>query len=467
MSPAPARDPVPEYHDLLAGSVGEALGADSQERLDAQLAHRGLTFGDRPLCTVLRPRFMRAAEYVTLQRRAALVLRAFDAAYRAALADDSVLGQFRLTGWERELVRHDPGFRDPSPVSRLDAFLVHGTSGASSASGMDGGLRFTEYNAETPAGSAYNDALTEIFFGLPVMREFLKRWELRPLPARHHVLHTLLDAWHQWSGRRDLPRVCILDWSEVPTYSEFVLFQDYFRRQGVRCVIADPREVEYTGGRLVAGGEPVDLIYKRVLISELIERGGMDQPVVRAVRDGAVCMVNPFRCKILHKKASLAVLSDERNRHLLDATSREAVAMHIPWTRVVEERRTEYRGTSVDLVPWVAEHREELVLKPNDEYGGKGIVLGWEATQDEWEATIGTALAEPYIVQERVALPGEPFPSWMEGGVRVTDRMLDTAPFVAYGGFVDGCLTRLSTAALLNVTAGGGSTVPTFVAEPR
>ena len=43
--------------------------------------------------------------------------------------------------------------------------------------------------------------------------------------------------------------------------------------------------------------------------------------------------------------------------------------------------------------------------------------------------------------------------------------MLDTAPFVCHGDYVDGCLTRLSTAALLNVTAGGGSTVPTFVVE--
>ena len=39
----------------------------------------------------------------------------------------------------------------------------------------------------------------------------------------------------------------------------------------------------------------------------------MENPVLRAVRDGAVCMVNPFQCKLLHKKTSLAVLSDERN----------------------------------------------------------------------------------------------------------------------------------------------------------
>ena len=31
---------------------------------------------------------------------------------------------------------------------------------------------YTEYNAETPAGAGYNDALTELFLALPVMRGF-------------------------------------------------------------------------------------------------------------------------------------------------------------------------------------------------------------------------------------------------------------------------------------------------------
>jgi hypothetical protein len=45
--------------------------------------------------------------------------------------------------------------------------------------------------------------------------------------------------------------------------------------------------------------------------------------------------------------------------------------------------------------------------------------------------------------------------------------MIDTAPYVTDGDVVDGMLTRLSTAALLNVTAGGGSQVPNFVVVPR
>lgn len=448
-------DAIGEYHDLLT----DELAAESQEQLDRQLDERGLHFGDRPLCTVLRPRFLTAAQYALLQARAGLVLSAFTKAYRRALADESLLAQFRLEPWERELLAQDPGFRDPSPVSRLDAFFEAGDDGR--------GLRFTEYNAETPAGSAYNDVLSEVFYGLPVTRDFLRRWDMRPLPARHNVLHALLDSWRQWSGTRDRPRIGILDWDEVPTRSEFLLFQDYYRRQGIDCVIVDPRELEYRDGSLRDGSGRIDLLYKRVLITELVEREGMEGAVMRAVRDRAVCMVNPFRCKILHKKASLAVLSDERNAELYAPEERRAIQSHIPWTRVVEERRTLHEGREIDLVPFIAEHRERLVIKPNDEYGGKGIVLGWEVDDAAWAASLETAMLEPAIVQERVALPSEPYPSVVEGRVVLADRMMDTAPYVAYGQYVDGCLSRLSTATLLNVSAGGGSTVPTFVVERR
>ncbi|HLX56019.1 MAG TPA: hypothetical protein VKR83_03260, partial [Ktedonobacteraceae bacterium] len=236
---------------------------------------------------------------------------------------------------------------------------------------------------------------------------------------------------------------------------------------GIECIITDPRDVEYRDGKLVAGDFHITLIYKRVLISELVERGGLDHPVVRAVRDGAVCMVNPFRCKILHKKASLAVLSDERNAGLFNMEELAAIDAHIPWTYRVEERHARYRGQAIDLVPYIFEHREHFVLKPNDEYGGKGIVLGWEVDTAAWGQAIQTALQEPYIVQERVAIPSEPYPSMIDGSVTLLERMLDTNPLIFYGGYMDGCLSRLSQEALLNVSAGTGSAVATFVVEKR
>ena len=447
------REAIDAYHGLLS----DAQGAETQSQLDDQQRRRGLFFGDRPLCTVLRPRFLSPEQYGFLIARVRPLLRAFDTAYRAAMASPAFRAQFGLLDWEETLLRSAAQFREPSPVSRLDSFFLPERDE----------FWITEYNAETPAACAYNDILSEVFLGLPVMRGFLRDYRLRPLLARHAVLHALLDAYREWGGSREAPRMAILDWREVPTYSEFVLFQEYFRSQGLDCVIADPREVEYRQGRLLAGEVPVTLIYKRVLLSELIGREGLGSPVVRAVQDGAVCMVNPFRCKVLHKKGSLAVLSDERNADIFSAEERQAIAAHIPWTRRVDERRTLYRGGSVDLIPFILEHRDHLVLKSNDDYGGKGIVLGWEVEPAAWEQAVLGALAEPAVVQDRISLPREPYPSLAGGRVEFIDRMLDTDPFVFHGAYAEGCLTRLSTAALVNVTAGGGSTVPTFVVERR
>ncbi|MGH7612945.1 MAG: hypothetical protein ACREMW_02745 [Gemmatimonadales bacterium] len=443
---------IGHYHELLS----DELAGESQAMLDAELRRRGLFFGDRALCTVLRPRFLTPEQYRFLRERCAILLRAFDRAYRAALENEAVRRQFGLVEWEEALIRRDPGFPDASPMSRIDAFYLPDQNS----------LRLTEYNAETPAGAAYADALAEAFLALPVMRPFLRRFDVRPLPGRHGVLHALLDAYGRWGGRA-APRIAILDWREVPTHNEFVLWVDYFRSRGLEAEIIDPRETELRDGRLVAGGAAFDLIYKRVLISELVERGGRDHPVIRAVESGAVCMVNPFRCKLLHKKASLAVLSDERNVGLFSDTERQTIDAHIPWTRTVAERATQYAGRTVDLLPFVAAQRERLVLKPNDAYGGQGIVLGWEVDDAAWARALDVALHEPHVVQERVPIPSEPFPSMVDGRVSFAERILDTDPFAYQGAHVDGCLSRLSTAALVNVTAGGGSQVPTFLVEAR
>src|SRR6266480_5673887 len=159
------REAIETYHELLTDELASA----SQARLDNQQQIRGITFGGRPLCSVLRPRFMTPEQYRFLQTRVHLLLHAFEKIYHAAIADADFRAQFGLLDWEEALVQHAPGFRASSPTSRVDTFFVT----------ERGGLRLTEYNAETPASPAYSDVLTEISYGLPVMREFLRSYEVR------------------------------------------------------------------------------------------------------------------------------------------------------------------------------------------------------------------------------------------------------------------------------------------------
>jgi uncharacterized circularly permuted ATP-grasp superfamily protein len=159
---------------------------------------------------------------------------------------------------------------------------------------------------------------------------------------------------------------------------------------------------------------------------------------------------------------SLALLHDDANAHLFSADELNTIRAHIPWTRKVKEGYTTYEGGHIDLLPFIADNRDRLVMKPNDEYGGKGVVIGWEASSEQWESAIQEALEGSYVVQSAVTLEKETYPYYERGKVQFRDLTADLDPFT-FGPDTQGILTRLSAASLLNVTAGTGSVVPTMV----
>ncbi|MGB0389822.1 MAG: hypothetical protein ACPGWR_33795, partial [Ardenticatenaceae bacterium] len=112
-------------------------------------------------------------------------------------------------------------------------------------------------------------------------------------------------------------------------------------------------------------------------------------------------------------------------------------------------------------------HRNELVLKPNDAYGGKGVIIGWESSAQEWEAAIKNALNEPTVVQRKVKIAYENFPAYINGQLDISQRLVDLDPYLFNGDTCHGLLTRLSGSSLLNVTAGTGSIAPTFIIERK
>jgi len=195
-----------------------------------------------------------------------------------------------------------------------------------------------------------------------------------------------------------------------------------------------------------------------------LDRREAVRPFLEAARQRAVTLVNPCRCKPIHKKAIFAVLTDDTLQGLFADEERAAIRAHVPWTRRVEEARTRRYGDEIDLPAFIRANRERLVMKPNDEYGGKGVFLGPEMSEAEWERALGEALRSPYVVQEKVELARQRFPE-LAPELRFRDLVVDLDPYV-FEGEVEGFLTRLSGTSLANVTSGGGQ-VPSFLVEPR
>ena len=430
------KDPVPAYHALLED---EALTAATAEALAEGQRERKLMFGERALCVCIRPQLLTRRRYDQAVAAAEGVYGALAALEKAVLRDAELRAELGLEPEEERLALADPGFRSSSPSVRLDSFFADE-------------VRFVEYNAESPAGMAYSDNLAAIFAGLPAMKAFRKHFRGRFLPTRGRQLRSMLRAFRQWD-RGAKPVMAIVDWEGLPTAPEFEMFQAFFEDAGVKTVICDPRALEFRAGKLYAQGTHVNLVYRRVLTRELLDRGDETAALRDAYLAGAACVVNSFRAKLLHKKMSLALLSDDRYERLYSPAQRAAIRRHIPWTRRVRP----------ELAEDIARRRDHMVLKPNDEYGGKGVVLGWTVEQRDWEEAIEVATTQSYVVQEAVEIPRIPFPVVLDG-LKYLDLAVDLDPYL-YDGKAGGFMTRVSAAALLNVTAGAGSVVPTFVVE--
>ena len=208
------------------------------------------------------------------------------------------------------------------------------------------------------------------------------------------ILDALLASYREWGGDANPPTILITDWREVPTWAEFEMLRDRFNARGVPTIVADPRDLTFEHGTLIAQGQPIDLVYRRVLMADIVAREAECRALVDAYTQQAVCMANTLRCKIPHKKAFFAVLTDERHSGLFSADERELVRQHIPWTAIVEDGPVSRGGVTVDLMPLLRARRDRFVIKPNDEYGGTGVTLGWETTESEWDQAIARAVAE-------------------------------------------------------------------------
>lgn len=427
------------------------------EDLFERMRKAKLIFGERVHCPFLRPFFLSPQDEERVRTVAERIAELSERVVVAALDDRHIFAQLHLSEEEERLSRIPAGYGPASTASRLDAFLLPDS------------LKFAEYNGESPAGAGYAETLAEIFNELPMMGQFARKYDVERYALSGRLLEALLQSYRDWGGSAQKPQIAIVDWDEVPTWSEFEILQARFENAGIPTLIADPRQLEWDGKTLLAEGQKIDLVYRRVLINDIVSKPAECSALVKAYTAGAVCVANNFRCKIPHVKAFFAVLTDEQNGALFSLGERELIRKHIPWTRVVRDVKTAHYGGTVELLRFIREQRENLVLKPSDEYGGSGVTLGWETSEAAWDEAIERALAAEngvWIVQERIPIRREVFPYIARAGrVEYRDMLVDFAPYL-FRGKLCGFLTRLSSTGLANVTSGGGQ-VPAFRVSPK
>jgi uncharacterized circularly permuted ATP-grasp superfamily protein len=135
----------------------------------------------------------------------------------------------------------------------------------------------------------------------------------------------------------------------------------------------------------------------------------------------------------------------------------------------VSERATRLPdGETGDLIPFLREERESLVLKPNRAYGGEGVTLGMSVEPAEWNAAIDRAVGTngQWVAQQLASIPVYEFPVVSDEGE------VHTEPFYTVMGFAPSkyglaIMGRASQKQVVNVAQRGGMCVAAIGYPPQ
>ena len=188
-------DAVAKYNKLVESGPYRDLGW--AEALHERMESAKLSAGGRLVCPFLRPSFISRRQYESLVKTGEALICAIDRMEQMVLATPSLLARLELLPAEKMLASIDPGYQALEVASRLDTHLNNGH------------LHFVQYNADSPTGAAYADALADLFYDTPPIKEFRKKYALAKVGSRKHLLHALLKSYKQFGGTKK-PNIAFL-----------------------------------------------------------------------------------------------------------------------------------------------------------------------------------------------------------------------------------------------------------------
>ncbi len=428
--------------------------ASLHENLSKEMTERGCTFAKGPMPIYIKPYFIDARQRDEIIRTTEATIRIMDKVTQIYYDQPETRPMFYLSDVETELCEIPHGYPGRVKITRNDAFMT------------DDHLLYVEFNADSPGGPMYSDMQAEITEGSPVFQDLASTFDITRDQIMPQVLKTLLDCYRDWGGTKKNPNIVISAGRGGGTLPEFLAIVEWFKKKGITSTFCDTTEWTYENGKLTTpdGIEP-DILWRRGWIGDWTHVRDKIDPILDALKDRKVCLVNPLNSILGSNKSLLAVLQRPEVLKMFNEIEQDVVRNNIPWTRVVEDgKTTDWNDKDVDMADLLRTGREQLVLKPIDQYGGKDVFVGPALSASEWDGAVNQALEGKFIVQQYVDIPEEELPVVDEKGEKIVfSKKKINVNFYAYGGRYTGGVVRSSDSAVINVHKGGGMTPIMYV----
>jgi uncharacterized circularly permuted ATP-grasp superfamily protein len=429
------------------------------ESLANNYTQAGVTFDvggvERPFPLDLVPRVIASPEWEIIEAGVAQRVKALEAFLADIYSDARVITDGVIPS---QLVTSSTHFhRAVWGIKPVNGVRIH-VAGVDLIRNPAGDVRVLEDNVRVPSGVSY--VMTNRNAMITAMPEAFANQRIRPVAGYPTRLLTALRK--AAPPGVDEPTVVVL----TPGVYNSAYFEHTLLARTMGVELVEGRDLECRRGkvfmRTTAGLQRVDVIYRRIdddFLDPVHFRSDSMLGVpglVNAVRTGGVALANAIGNGVADDKLIYTYVPDLIKYYLRE----DPIIANVDTWRLEEDEAREE----------VLDRLDELVVKPVDGSGGKGIVIGPRATEAELDALRRQVTEDPraWIAQPVVQL--STVPTLIEDCLQ--PRHVDLRPFAVNNGedvwVLPGGLTRVALPEgelVVNSSQGGGSK-DTWVLSP-
>ncbi len=300
-----------------------------------------------------------------------------------------------------ELILTDHGYDVNVPIGRFDIFY-----------GGPNNFKFCELNTDGSSAMNEDNTIGRILLETESMKIMKEQYSISYFELIYKWVDESIKIFNKFNPNIEKPNVAIVDFVESGTPNEFEEFKKAYINRGYNAVIADPRDLKYINGSLYSGDFKIDLVYRRIVTRELIDRSDEIQDFINAYRDKAVCVIGPIKSQIMHNKIIFKILHEKDVQELFTEEERDYINKHVPYTNLFSGDRAVYDE--------VLNNKDKYILKPMDLYASKGVYAGRDFSSDEWKKRLDECWNKDYLYQEFCVPFTRDFVEFEDGKVKVS-----------------------------------------------
>lgn len=368
-----------DYIDLILSNPKKYY-EDYEEALD-RVSNSTAVYKGKPIPFLAHPMFVTEEELNQFREIGDVMISITNKLTKEYIHNPEFRKMFNFSKLLEELILVENGYDINVPIGRFDIFFKDYDN-----------FKFCELNTDGSSAMNEDNQLAQILLGSKALVDFGSQYKLDYFELFLSWVDESIEIYNKYNKENKKPNVAIVDFIESASTSEFEEFKKAYEERGYNCIIADPRDLKYVDGNLYHENYKIDLVYRRIVTFELIERSSEIEDFIQAYKDRAMCVIGSIRSQIVHNKVVFKILHDEYTLNLLSPEEQLFVKNHIPYTGIF--------GGDISVFNKILSNKEKYIMKPFDLNASRGVYTGRDFSQEEWEEKLLESWNRDYLYQE-------------------------------------------------------------------